>query len=89
MSNFCQDRGASDRFWKITEACGQAQLSHYYLSRYLLYEYSYLAFIITLWCHLDAVLHILHYIKGSPGQGQGVLYEDKGNTQFVGYTNVD
>ena len=30
---------------------------------------------------------ILHYIKGTPGQG--VLYENKGHNQIVGYCDAD
>ncbi|RVW72360.1 Retrovirus-related Pol polyprotein from transposon TNT 1-94 [Vitis vinifera] len=37
--------------------------------------------------HWDAVIRILRYIKSTPGQG--VLYENKGHTQVVGYTDVD
>ena len=37
--------------------------------------------------HWDAVIRILRYIKGTPGQG--MLYEDRGHTQIVGYTDVD
>ena len=33
------------------------------------------------------MIRILHYIKGTPGQG--VLYENKGHTQIVGYCNAD
>ncbi|RVW96895.1 Retrovirus-related Pol polyprotein from transposon RE1 [Vitis vinifera] len=36
---------------------------------------------------LDVVIRILRYIKGTPGQG--MLYEEKGHTQIVGYTDVD
>ena len=37
--------------------------------------------------HWDVVVHILRYIKGTPGQG--VLYENKGHTQVVGYSDAD
>ncbi|RVW96790.1 Myosin-7 [Vitis vinifera] len=37
--------------------------------------------------HWDAVIRILRYIKGTPGQG--MLYEDRGHTQIVGYTDAD
>ena len=37
--------------------------------------------------HWDAVVRILRYIKGTPGQG--MLYENKGHTQVVGYSDVD
>ncbi|RVX08923.1 Retrovirus-related Pol polyprotein from transposon RE2 [Vitis vinifera] len=37
--------------------------------------------------HWDAVIRILRYIKSTPGQG--VLYENRGHTQVVGYTDVD
>ncbi|RVW56409.1 Retrovirus-related Pol polyprotein from transposon RE2 [Vitis vinifera] len=37
--------------------------------------------------HWDAVIRILRYIKGIPGQG--MLYEDRGHTQIVGYTDAD
>ena len=33
------------------------------------------------------MIRILRYIKGTPGQG--MLYEEKGHTQIVGYTDVD
>ncbi|KOM28000.1 hypothetical protein LR48_Vigan477s002700 [Vigna angularis] len=37
--------------------------------------------------HWNAVLRILRYIKGSPGQG--LLYENKGNTRIEGYCDAD
>ncbi|RVW82003.1 Retrovirus-related Pol polyprotein from transposon RE2 [Vitis vinifera] len=37
--------------------------------------------------HWDVVIHILRYIKNTPGQG--VLYENRVHTQVVGYTDVD
>ena len=37
--------------------------------------------------HWDAVIRILKYIKKAPGQG--LLYEDKGNTEIVGYSDAD
>ncbi|RVW96191.1 Retrovirus-related Pol polyprotein from transposon RE1 [Vitis vinifera] len=37
--------------------------------------------------HWDAIIRILRYIKSTPGQG--VLYENRGHTQVVGYTNAD
>ena len=37
--------------------------------------------------HWDAVVRILRYIKGTPGQG--VLYENRGYTQVVGYSDAD
>ncbi|RVW43683.1 Retrovirus-related Pol polyprotein from transposon RE2 [Vitis vinifera] len=37
--------------------------------------------------HWDAVIRILRYIKSTPGQG--VLYENRGHTQAVGYTDAD
>ncbi|RVW33893.1 putative mitochondrial protein [Vitis vinifera] len=37
--------------------------------------------------HWDAVIRILRYIKRTPGQG--VLYENRGHTQVVGYTDAD
>ncbi|RVW82205.1 Retrovirus-related Pol polyprotein from transposon RE2 [Vitis vinifera] len=37
--------------------------------------------------HWDVVIRILRYIKGT--SGQGMLYEDKGHTQIVGYTDAD
>ncbi|RVX02467.1 Dynamin-like protein ARC5 [Vitis vinifera] len=37
--------------------------------------------------HWDAVIRILRYIKGIPDQG--MLYEDRGHTQIVGYTDAD
>ncbi|RVW36312.1 Retrovirus-related Pol polyprotein from transposon RE2 [Vitis vinifera] len=36
--------------------------------------------------HWDAVIRILRYIKSTPGQG--VLYENRGHTQVVGYTDA-
>ena len=33
--------------------------------------------------HWDAVIRIFHYIKETPGQG--VLYENRGHTQVIGY----
>ena len=35
----------------------------------------------------DVVIRILRYIKRTPGQG--LLYEDKGNTQIVGFCDAD
>ena len=37
--------------------------------------------------HWDAVIPILRYIKRTPGQG--LLYEDKENTQIVGFCDAD
>ncbi|RVX13112.1 Retrovirus-related Pol polyprotein from transposon RE1 [Vitis vinifera] len=37
--------------------------------------------------HWDVVIRILRYIKNTPGQG--VLYENRGHTQVVGYTDAD
>ena len=37
--------------------------------------------------HWDAVIRILRYIKST--SGQAVLYENRGHTQVVGYTDVD
>ena len=37
--------------------------------------------------HWDAAIRILHYVKGTPGQG--VLYENKGYAQIVGYSDAD
>ncbi|RVW27998.1 Retrovirus-related Pol polyprotein from transposon RE1 [Vitis vinifera] len=37
--------------------------------------------------HWDAVIRILRYIKGT--LGQGMLYENRGHTQIVGYIDVD
>ncbi|RVW92274.1 Retrovirus-related Pol polyprotein from transposon RE2 [Vitis vinifera] len=37
--------------------------------------------------HWDAVIRILRYIKSTPGKG--VLYENRGHTQVVGYTDAD
>jgi hypothetical protein len=37
--------------------------------------------------HWDAVIRILKYIKKQPGQG--LLYEDKGSTQIVGFCDAD
>ncbi|RDX62578.1 Copia protein, partial [Mucuna pruriens] len=37
--------------------------------------------------HWAAVLHILRYIKKTPGQG--LLYEDKGDTHISGYCDAD
>nr|CAN78392.1 hypothetical protein VITISV_034679 [Vitis vinifera] len=37
--------------------------------------------------HWDVVIHILRYIKSTPGQG--VLYENIGHTQVVGYTDAN
>ena len=37
--------------------------------------------------HWDAVIRILRYIKNTPGQG--VLYDNRGHTQVVGYTDAD
>ena len=37
--------------------------------------------------HWDAVIRILRYIKSTPGEG--VLYENRGHTQVIGYTDAD
>ena len=37
--------------------------------------------------HWDVIIRILRYIKSTPGQG--VLYENRGYTQVIGYTNAD
>ena len=37
--------------------------------------------------HWDAVIRIVRYIKNTPGQG--VLYENRGHTQVIGYTDAD
>jgi len=37
--------------------------------------------------HWNVVMHILRYVKRAPGQG--LLYEDKGNTQVSGYCDAD
>jgi len=37
--------------------------------------------------HMNALIRILKYIKGSPGKG--LIYEDKGQTQIVGYSDAD
>ncbi|XP_057989379.1 uncharacterized mitochondrial protein AtMg00810-like [Hevea brasiliensis] len=37
--------------------------------------------------HWDAVIRILRYIKGAPGQG--LLYEDRGHSQIIGYSDAD
>ncbi|RVW76761.1 Retrovirus-related Pol polyprotein from transposon RE2 [Vitis vinifera] len=37
--------------------------------------------------HWDVVIRILRYIKSTPGQG--VLYENRGHSQVVGYTDAD
>ncbi|RVW70966.1 Retrovirus-related Pol polyprotein from transposon RE2 [Vitis vinifera] len=37
--------------------------------------------------HWDVVIRILRYIKSTPGQG--VLYENRGHTQVVDYTDAD
>ncbi|RVW15229.1 putative mitochondrial protein [Vitis vinifera] len=37
--------------------------------------------------HWDVVIHILRYIKSTPGQG--VLYENRDHTQVVGYTDAN
>ena len=33
------------------------------------------------------MIHILRYIKGTPGQG--VLYENRGHTQVIGYCDAN
>nr|XP_025702512.1 uncharacterized protein LOC112803216 [Arachis hypogaea] len=37
--------------------------------------------------HWDAAVRVLRYIKGAPGKG--LLYEDKGHNQIVGYADAD
>lgn len=36
---------------------------------------------------MNALIRILKYIKGAPGKG--LIYEDKGHTQIVGYSDAD
>ncbi|RVW60670.1 Retrovirus-related Pol polyprotein from transposon TNT 1-94 [Vitis vinifera] len=43
--------------------------------------------ILTARSHWDVVIRILRYIKSTPGQG--VLYENRGHTRVVGYTDAD
>ncbi|XP_050920079.1 secreted RxLR effector protein 161-like [Lathyrus oleraceus] len=37
--------------------------------------------------HMDAVIRILRYIKRAPGKGP--MYENKGHTQIIGYSDAD
>ena len=37
--------------------------------------------------HQDVVICILQYVKSTPGQG--LLYENRGHTQVIGYTDTD
>ena len=37
--------------------------------------------------HWDVAVRILRYVKGTPSQR--VLYENRGHTQIIGYSNVD
>ena len=37
--------------------------------------------------HWDAVIRILRYIKRAPGQE--LLFEDKGHTDIIGYSDAD
>ena len=37
--------------------------------------------------HWDVAVRILRYVKGTPSQG--VLYENRGHTQIVGYNDAD
>ena len=37
--------------------------------------------------HLDVMIYILRYIKGT--SSQGVLYENSGHTQIIGYCDAD
>ena len=37
--------------------------------------------------HWDAMISILHYIKGTPGEE--VLYENRGHTQVIRYCDAD
>ncbi|XP_073226952.1 secreted RxLR effector protein 161-like [Cicer arietinum] len=37
--------------------------------------------------HMDAVIRILKYIKSAPGKG--LIYEDRGHTQIIGYSDAD
>ncbi|RVX19308.1 Retrovirus-related Pol polyprotein from transposon RE2 [Vitis vinifera] len=47
----------------------------------------YRRLVVTCDSHWDVVIRILRYIKSTPGQG--VLYENRGHTQVVGYTDAD
>ena len=37
--------------------------------------------------HWDAIVRILHYVKGTPGQE--VLYENRDHTQIIGYNDAN
>ena len=37
--------------------------------------------------HWDVVVRILRYVKRAPGQS--LLYEDKGHTQVIGYSDAN
>ena len=37
--------------------------------------------------HGDTVIRILKYVKGAPGKG--LIYEDKGHTDIVGYSDAE
>ena len=37
--------------------------------------------------HWEVVIHILKYAKGA--QGKGLIYEDKGHTDIVGYSDAE
>ncbi|RVX06713.1 Retrovirus-related Pol polyprotein from transposon RE2 [Vitis vinifera] len=67
---------------------GKLKLSHHYSSKHF-FPVSVVSQFLQSPCdsHWDAVIRILRYIKSTPGQG--VLYENRGHTQVVGYTDAD
>ncbi|RVW44084.1 putative mitochondrial protein [Vitis vinifera] len=80
--------GAFRRPREISTARRQIELSHHYSSD-ISFPVSVVSQFLQSPCdsHWDAVIRILRYIKSTPGQG--VLYENRGHTQVVGYTDAD
>src|ERR1044072_2302498 len=82
MLNLCQDRGSHFQI--------QGKLNYLTVTRPDIYfAVSVVSQFLNSPCegHWDAVIRILKYIKGAPGNG--LLYEDKGHARVVGYSDAD
>ena len=79
-------REASTRSKEILTTSGEIELPHHHPTEHFIsYECSYS--VPTCDSHLDAVIYILCYIKGT--SSQGVLYENRGHTQIIGYCDAN
>ncbi|RVW54965.1 Retrovirus-related Pol polyprotein from transposon RE2 [Vitis vinifera] len=85
---FPKGRGAFRRSWEISATC--SKLNYLTITRPdISFPVSVVSQFLQSPCdsHWDAIIRILRYIKSIPGQG--VLYENRGHTQVVGYTDAD